>query len=142
MTKLSNNNVNKTEKWQWYAGSDDEYYQEGPFDSKDQAIEIVIDEGDHDNGFHIIEATCYEINFSAKKLIEDQYLEMEDLFSRDRCQSGRLGNHEEADKKLQILLDNWISEYKSTFIEPDMFAKTRNQEFIDAQTIQNLKNKT
>lgn len=122
--------------WEWWASADQELYTVGPCVSREQ----VIEEGrrglcDHENAsFHIIEAKGRIVQFSAERLIEDQYYEQDDWFNFDDGpepdRQGKTTTIKQADDELQALLDGWCAKWRHTFIKPTMFGETRNAEVI------------
>lgn len=114
----------------WWAGSNDEWFTEGPFDTREEALaEGRAYAEDHElEGFFIAEARTQEIRFSAKRLIEDQYMELEDAFDFDNGnEPDRLKGAEEADAELQALLDAWCEKHKGTFVQPGVFASCKTE---------------
>jgi hypothetical protein len=118
--------------WCWWAGRDEEWFTEGPFKSREEAVEagegIAEDYGL--DQFCIIEAVQGAVSFSAERLIEAQYAEDDDNFDYDHSEPGRLGDHAAADAELQALLDAWTDKYRHTFVTPGLFLKQRNREFL------------
>lgn len=119
----------------WWYGSNNDYFSGGPFDSREEAIE----EGKSDYGgdpFWIIEAELYPIKFLADELINSQYFEKDDLFDYDNAEPERCGDKQliaQADKELQFYLDKWIKEWSGTFVQPNLFAWQRNDEYIEPE---------
>jgi hypothetical protein len=115
--------------WQWFSGANDEWYSNGPFDTRDEAIEALEGEG----GF-IIEAQKQRVRFTASGLIDDQYYDADDLFSYDHGdEHDRIGGADliaAADAELQALLDAWTARWQHTFAAPTIFAATRNAEQV------------
>ncbi|MBB5697027.1 hypothetical protein [Sphingomonas yantingensis] len=120
--------------WKWWAGRDEEWFDVGPCDTREQAIE----EGhaSHEDGFHIIEALPGDLKFSAARMIDDQYYEADDLFDFDHTEPDRSGPHQEADAELQALLDAWTEKWGHTFVTPTMFRATRNGEHVRARYLE------
>lgn len=116
--------------WKWWAGKSDEFFTDGPFDSREIAISEYSNNWGADDGFHIIEAIQGRLSFSADRMISDQYFENEDIFSVDGAEPVRLKGADEADKELQALLDGWVEKHKSTFVTPTLFLNQRNEEYI------------
>lgn len=118
------------DKWQWFSGTNDEYFTNGPFETREEAIEAL-----DGYGGHIIEAERYPITFSARRLIDDQYFDCEDYFSGEYSEPARYGNEEfvaAADAELQAALDAWLAKWSVSFIQPEMFCRQRNAEYIPA----------
>jgi len=116
------------DNWQWWSGTDDEYFTNGPFDTRKEAIEALDGEGGH-----IIEAERYPIKFSAKRLIERQYLDCDDYFSGEYAEAARAGSEDfvaAADAELQEFLDLWTVKWAASFVQPEMFCRQRNAEYI------------
>lgn len=115
----------------WYAGESDEYYTEGPFPSRQDAIEAGRAEFDG-GGFWVCKAQKQEVRFCAKTLIEDQYHENDDLFDYENSNGPeRKGEHEAADVELQTLLDQWTTRWKDTFAQPTLFYQSFSDEYIE-----------
>lgn len=123
----------KEPAWLWWSGSDDEWFNNGPFKTREAAIEAL----EHERGY-VIEAMQQGIRLSAPRLIEEQYFEAGDLFDGDRTEPDRVGGADviaAADDELQALLDDWVQRWSHTFVEPSMFAASRNQEFVPGQCV-------
>lgn len=119
----------KKDNWQWWSGRDDEYFTNGPFETREEAIEAL----DGDGGY-IVEAERYPITFSAERLINDQYFDCDDYFSGEYAEPARYGNEEfvaKADSELQQVLDVWLAKWSVSFIQPEMFCRQRNGEYIE-----------
>lgn len=124
--------------WGWYAGSNSEWYEIGPYETRDQAIDQARAHFGADFAFHLVEAQTGAIRFDADQVIE-RFLENEagDLFDADHQEADRAGagiECEAADLELQRLLDDWLDRWRHTFARPNIFAATRNEEVIAAQT--------
>lgn len=113
------------EQWFWYSGSNDEWYNSGPFKTRDEAVAELDGYG----GF-VIEARKQRLTFSAKALIEAQYYEADDLFSYDNGDEPD-GPGDEAEAELQALLDAWTDKWRTRFTQPSLFAASRNAERIE-----------
>lgn len=116
--------------WKWWSGSNNELYANGPFLTREEAIDALCDEG----GF-IVEAQQGAVRFSAKRLLDDQYFEDEDGFDFENVEPDRIGNPAEiarADEELQALLDGWVNKWRHTFVTPNLFVAQRNEERIPA----------
>lgn len=124
---------NKTE-WAWWAGSNEEFFTDGPFATREDAIAEYKSSWMPEEGFHIVEAVAGRVWFSAGRLIVRQYEDDDDLWGIDGPSPDRLGEHEAADKELQELLDKWVEKYSDTFVQPTMFRGQRNAEFIPPTT--------
>ncbi|BBD97097.1 hypothetical protein SAMIE_1005980 [Sphingobium amiense] len=110
--------------WQWWSGSNDEFYTNGPFECREHAVEVL-----DGYGGYIIEAIKQDVRFSADQLIDVQYFEDDDYFSGEGGDPDRKGDKEEiakADAELQELLNAWCAKWQHTFVAPEMFAATRN----------------
>lgn len=122
--------MSKQDNWQWFSGCDDEYFTNGPFKCREDAIEALDGEGGH-----IIEAQRYPIKFNVARLIEDQYFDCDDYFSGEYETAARAGSEEfvaAADAELQALLDAWTVKWAASFVQPEMFCRQRNDEEIPA----------
>ena len=121
-----------TDGWAWYSEPDNEFFANGPFATREEAIGELCGEGGY-----IIEALKHDaVSFDAQRLIEQQYAEQEDLFDFDHGEPGRRGTKEEiasADAALQAALDAWCATYRHTFEQPNMFAASRGEEWIAAE---------
>lgn len=118
-------------EWNWYVGSGEELYSSGPFTCKDEAMQVGRDEIDDGDGYHLIQAVPYELAFSAYRLIDQQYFEMDNYFCGDfGNEHKRIGDYQDADKELQALLDNWLEKYRGTFASPTMFRSTCSYEYV------------
>ncbi len=117
--------------WKWFSGTSDEFYENGPFATKQEAVAELDGYG----GF-IIEAVQRDnVRLSASRLIEDQYFEDDDDFDFDHAEPDRVGKKEDveaADAELQALLDGWCAKFGHTFVRPNLFLKSRNHEEIPA----------
>lgn len=117
----------KSTDWAWWSGPDDEYYRNGPFATREEAL-VELDE----EGGYIIEAQMNAVTFSADMLINNQYFEDEG-FDFDNCEPDRIGGADAigaADAELQALLDGWLDRWRHTFVAPNMFAGSRNGECV------------
>jgi hypothetical protein len=117
--------------WEWWSGSNDEYYTNGPFASREAAISALDGYG----GF-IVEAVKKSVQFSADQLIDSQYFEDDDYFSGEHGEPDRAGGGDAiaaADAELQAVLDAWLAKWGHTFVAPEMFAMTRNRASIAAE---------
>ena len=133
--------VEALESWGWYASLDEENYTEGPFDTRDEAIEslegAIAPPPDIRNEFYILEAKKADLKFNVERLIDDQYLDNDDLYHPDfdHCNPDRLENYKDADQELQVLLDNWMLRWKHTFVQSSYFSEMRNAEVINYDTL-------
>ena len=110
----------------WYSGSSEEYFRNGPFDTRDEAVDALDGEG----GF-VIEAEVYPIELSADRLLDHQYFEADDLFDYEHGEPDRKGNFAEADAELQQLLNAWLDKWRDTFVQPNMFCRHSAAEYIE-----------
>lgn len=118
------------DNWQWWSGTNDEYMTNGPFACREDAIEAL-----DGYGGYIVEAKRYPITFSAERLINEQYFECEDYFCGEYTEPARYGDADfvaTADAELQQLLDGWLAKWSVSFIQPEMFCRQRNDEYIPA----------
>ncbi|WP_394436734.1 hypothetical protein ACGGKE_07805 [Sphingobium naphthae] len=114
--------------WQWWSGTNDEYYTNGPFQCREHAVEELDGEGGY-----IIEAVKLHVRFNADQLIENQYFEDDDYFSGENSDPDRAGSVaiiKTANAELQGLLDAWCNKWQHTFVAPEMFAATRNAAIV------------
>ena len=70
---------NKTE-WAWWAGSNEEFFTDGPFATREDAIAEYKSSWMPEEGFHIVEAVAGRVWFSAGRLIVRQYEDDDDLW--------------------------------------------------------------
>ena len=124
----------KTPKGFWWAGSNEEWFTEGPFDSREEAIQEGHKAFLHD-GFYIINGENYQISFSAEELIDSQYFDNSDYFCYENGnEPAREGPQEIIDKsnrELQTYLNKWIKKYNHTFAPPGLFAWSKEAEWIE-----------
>lgn len=116
------------DKWFWYSGSNDEFYQNGPFATREEAIDELYGEGGY-----IVEAKPQKVAFSAVRMIDDQYFDCEDYFSGENNEPDRKGKFEEANAELQSLINEWLVKWEDTFVQPEIFAATRSEEYIEPE---------
>lgn len=119
--------------WSWWAGSSNEWYSCGPFETRDDAIVA----GRHAFGgadFCIVEGAQKYLRFDADDLIQHQYFDADELFSYDDGgepeRIGSVAAINEADAELQAALDAWVAKWGHTLAPPTLFAGTRNEETI------------
>lgn len=130
--------MNDETKGGWWVSHDGEIYTDGPYETRAAAI---LAGGDLHGGdeFYILEGSLTSKPFSlnAERVLEDQYFENDNLFSfvDDGTEPDRRGKWAEADKELQELLDGWLTKHRKTFVEPTVFAWTRNEEEIPAGAV-------
>lgn len=126
--------VDAATDWRWWSGTNDEWYSNGPFDTRDQAVAAL-----DGHGGYIVEAQNGVIHFSADRLIQHQYYDDEDLFAYDYGDEperrGPIAAIEAADAELQILLDSWLNRHRATFMPPVTFAATRNAEKVERDSV-------
>ncbi|MBH0113222.1 hypothetical protein I5E68_09715 [Novosphingobium sp. YJ-S2-02] len=118
------------EPWAWYAGTNDEWYQSGPFVSREEAVTAL-----DGYGGCIVEALPGKLSFSAEVLIGEQYFENDNLFDFENTEPDRKGEPEhvrQADAELQCLLDGWTLRWGHTFVTPTLFRAVRHEEKIPA----------
>lgn len=113
----------------WWAGSDDEWFTEGPFETREDAVAEGqrLAEEDELDGFYIALAVQQHVSFSAHRMISEQYFEHDDWFDYERVEPNRLGDAEAADKELQTLIDGWLNRWRHTFVQPTMFASCKSE---------------
>lgn len=116
------------QQWAWWSGSDDEFYTNGPFSTKEEAVAEL-----DGHGGYVVEAVRGRVEFSATRLIDQQYFDDDDYFSGEHGEPDRVGDGEliaQADAELQAALDAWLVKWRRTFVVPEMFANSRNHESI------------
>lgn len=124
----------KTQRAGWWASENAEFYTVGPCDTREQAIAEGAE--DFEGGsFYIVEAGVHVLRFRADLLIEDQYFEKDGLFADEGGRADRRGDSKAADEELQQLLDGWLAKHAATFVRPNAFAWSRNEEFIPAGAV-------
>jgi len=109
----------------WWSGRDEEFFTNGPCDTREQAIEELWGEGGY-----VIEAETQKVSFQGNRMIADQYMDCEGYFSGEHGEPDRKGDHVAADAELQAFLDDWATRWQDTFVAPEMFAKSSPAEFI------------
>lgn len=109
----------------WWSGTNEEFFTNGPCDTREQAIEELWGEGGY-----VVEAETMKIRFDAGRIIADQYFDCEDYFSGEYGEPERKGDHVAADAELQAFLDDWAGRWKDTFVQPEMFGSQGKTEFI------------
>lgn len=124
-------------KWAWWAGRHEEWLQVGPEQTRDDAIiggREYVGEGEGD--FIIMEAVMAELRLDAHGTLEtwlDQWADDSDLFSSEN-EAPELGGTADEQKAatadLQAALDAWQARWAKILPTPNMFAATRNQEWI------------
>ncbi|WP_341207252.1 hypothetical protein [uncultured Sphingomonas sp.] len=123
--------------WQWWSGANDEWYTNGPFATREEAVAAL----DGDGGY-VIEAKHPDpVSFSASALIEAQYLEDNDYFDFDHSEPDRKGPADKiaaADAELQTMLDDWCSRHADTFVRGNLFGEQRNGDRIEANRAEAL----
>jgi hypothetical protein len=122
-----------TLNWQWYVGYSDESYSGGPYDTREEAVQIAKEEFD---GGYIVEAYKLPIDL-ARHFEVDRFLEdFED-------NNYELGNFEEGGPIIDITKDqakdleemvrntiaDWQKKHNLVFM-PWAFTDSRNEEFI------------
>lgn len=122
----------------WWFSQDGDLFSDGPFETRLAAINAGADMLSGEE-FHILEGSLESAPFklSAERLLDDQYFENENLFSTidGATEPDRQGGHAAADKELQALLDGWLAKHGKTFVQPTVFAWTRNEEVIPAGAV-------
>lgn len=119
--------------WKWYAGSNEEEFHSGPFDTREEAIDAL----DGSRGF-IIEAHKRPLTlsscFDATRFFEDAEESVYELANPD----GELlfeatGTQiEDLEKRVRKAIDQWQENHNMVFI-PWCFSQSRNLEFIDGE---------
>lgn len=120
------------EPFSWWSGSNDEFYTNGPFATREQAVGELCGEGGY-----VVEAARMPVTFSVDQLIEDQYFECDDYFSGENGEPERTGGADvvaAADAELQALLDAWLARWRHTFNQPEMFGRMGPVERIEPES--------
>lgn len=115
----------------WWSGSNEEYFTNGPFDTREDAVAALDGEGGY-----VVKAALMPITFSAASLIDDQYFECDDYFSGEHGEPERVGFGDAvalADAELQALLDAWTARWRHTFNQPEMFGRMGEVEYIEPE---------
>lgn len=125
------------DKWEWWAGLNEEFYTIGPFDEKAHAINDGIVEFESEP-FYVTCATRPPFSLDARALIEAQYYERDELFDYDHSEPGRQGSvadNDDADNALQVALDQWVHDYGHTYVQPTLFGKVKETTFIEPTNV-------
>jgi len=123
---MSDNN----EGWFWFSGSNDEWYQNGPCKTREQAILELDGEGGY-----IIEARQDPVKLSdyadLEGAIERAHEGSYDLIGEDGDPIFEVTPEQEKDliARLKAAADQWQADHKLVFT-PRMFTATRNAEKI------------
>lgn len=118
------------EKWYWWYGNSEDFYANGPYETRDEAIAEGTDEYDEGEGFFVIEAVSSDFELSAEQIIEDQFFNNDEYAFLSQSGPERTAGADDADAELQRLLDYWVKKHRHTFRFETPFKKTRNQQFI------------
>lgn len=119
---------------QWWASRDEEFYTEGPFRFREDAIDAGREcFGDEGYPFVIAEVTPAVLRFDAVALLDAQYYEQDDLFDHDYATPGwshgvKKPQQDAAMAALQGALDAWVAEFGDLLTQPNMFAATHSTE--------------
>jgi hypothetical protein len=136
----------ETNEWMWWAGTSEEWYTVGPCDTKEQAINEMVQDGagellndaDYDHVFHVTEAKNGPLMLRdfirADTLLEEA---TEQAYNSDRV-SGEydddvfaVTSEKDADlqDRIKNVCDDWQSDHGLVF-KTSTFETTRNQEVI------------
>lgn len=121
---------------QWWASRDEEFYTEGPFRFRTDAIDAGREEfGDDGHPFVIAEVTPAVLRLDAVRLLDAQYFEQDDLFDHEHCSPDWTKRHNDpevtaATAALQAALDGWLAEYGHLLHQPNIFAATHSSEWF------------
>ena len=119
--------------WKWYAGSNDEEFHSGPFDTREEAIDAL----DGGRGF-IIEAhkrpQALSSYFDATRFIEDAEESVYELTNPDgeplfEATSTQI---DDLEKRVREAIDQWQEAHNLVFIS-GFFSQSRNLEILDGE---------
>lgn len=127
--------------WGWYVGHNEEEFNSGPFETKEEAVHIAHEECD---GAFIVEARKEDIllssQFDVDRFIEDADDRCYDMMGLDDCclfgsniTKDQMGDLQEI---VRAAINRWQQDHGLTFT-PWVFIKTRNLEFIQSKEAQN-----
>ncbi|ASV86493.1 hypothetical protein CES85_1036 [Ochrobactrum quorumnocens] len=139
-------------KWQWWGGRDEEWFTIGPCESKEEVIQLAIDErvGEFfsDDGkwyvaVHVIEAQQEPVKLSDYILDADRLLQSaeESLAESDRASAeydegpyfDATGDQiSDLDKRTRLACDEWQHSHGLKFV-PSTFSASRNREHVVAE---------
>ncbi len=123
-------------KWQWYVGYHDDEFSSGPYETREEAVQIAKDE--YDEGGWIIEAYKRPVSLAAyfdagdflERAEEDGYdfanENGDPLFDVDMDQMKDL------QQRIRSAIEQWQADHKLEFI-PWTFTGQRNLEFINGE---------
>lgn len=121
--------------YQWWAGSSEEHYTEGPFNTRAEAIEAGEEVFYGDDGFYIIEASLQDLKLSWYFEARDFIQEVEE----NRCDDLRYDdetvfettNQQECDleEMVRATIDAWQIKHGLHF-GGKAFINERNKEFV------------
>lgn len=119
--------------WKWFSGTNDEYYSDGPFNTRGEAIEALEGEGGY-----IIEARQDPLKLSQhidfERALEDTEEDFERLEEDDSiifdCTQAQQANLID---RLKTAVNDWQTHHELVF-KSVAFTASRNGEFIDAAT--------
>lgn len=120
------------EDWAWYVGRYDDYFDSGPFVSREEAIEIGKSE--YDEGFHIVEAYKNDVElkdyFDAPRFVEDAEEHGYELMGEGGDNLFEITSKQSADlqKMVRDTIALWQMKHKLTFT-PWCFTNSRNEEY-------------
>lgn len=121
--------------WQWWSGPNEEWYPNGPFATRDEAVAAL----DGAAGYVTEALPPAPIHLSAEQLLEDQFFENNDHFDFDHAEPDRRGDDAAivaADAELQVLLDRWCDRAGHTFARGNLFVGQRNGQHVDAVRVE------
>lgn len=123
-------------EWKWYAGPNEEFFSEGPFDTKDQAISAGADS--FGESFHILEAIKEPILLSnfipdggyLLEWADEAAMELGDPDSGDPIFDLPQDKVESLTTCVKEAVNRWQAEQGLVFM-PWVFSHTRNEEYIE-----------
>lgn len=124
-----------TLNWKWYVGNDEAIYTSGPYDTREEAVQIARDEFE---GGYIIEAYKLPVElsafFDANRFLEDAEELAYDLTNElgDPIFDPTGAQIDDLEKRIRVAIKQWQEDHKLVFM-PFMFTGTRNGEYINGE---------
>lgn len=121
------------EEWKWYAGSNEETFGHGPFDTREQAIEEL-----DGYGGYVVMARKVPLRlssyFDVDRLLENAEETAYDMANEDGDPLFDVTDEQEADLQARVraAIDAWQYAHGLTFI-PWSFSETKHEERIQAK---------